>query len=238
MSEEIFDLELLRKMFKRAREIHTDRGCQKRVGYGKKPGIITVDLASAWTRPGHAFSCENMEEVVPNVRRVLDAAREKNVPIFHSTTAYNPNGYQDIGRWADKIPLDELKLGEDWIDIDERLNPQKEEVVFVKKTASCFNGTPLQYWLTTHGVDTLIVVGATACACVRHTCMDSTELGFRTIVPEGTIADRVPGAVEWNLFDIDANFGDVDPLEKVINYLNDIETFQLENGDLREESVR
>lgn len=223
MAKEIFDLKLLDQAFKKAREIHMSRGFQKRVGYGKRPAIVTVDMANAWTRPGHAFSCDNMEEVIPNVSRLLDTAREKNVPIFHSTTAYNPNGYADIGRWADKIPLQELKLGEDWINIDSRLNPQPEETIFVKKMASCFNGTPLQYWLTTHGVDTLIVTGATAGACVRHTCMDSTELGFRTIVPEGTIADRIPGAVEWNLFDIDAKFGDVEPLDNVINYLKNIE---------------
>ncbi|WP_404333033.1 isochorismatase family protein [Mesobacillus maritimus] len=226
MEKEIFDLGLLNEAFKKAREIHMSRGFQKRVGYGKRPGIITVDLANAWTRPGHTFSCDNMEEVLPAVLSVLDAARAKNVPIFHSTTAYNPNGYSDIGRWADKIPLETLKMGEDWIDIDTRLNPQPEETVFVKKMASCFNGTPLQYWLTTHGIDTLIVMGATAGACVRHTCMDSTELGFRTIVPEGTIADRIPGAVEWNLFDIDAKFGDVEPLETVINYFSTIEAFE------------
>ena len=33
------------------------------------------------------------------------------------------------------------------------------------------------------------------------------------------VGDRVAGAVEWNLFDIDAKFGDVEPLERVLDYL-------------------
>jgi N-carbamoylsarcosine amidase len=33
------------------------------------------------------------------------------------------------------------------------------------------------------------------------------------------VGDRVAGAVEWNLFDIDAKFGDVEPLETVLEYL-------------------
>jgi N-carbamoylsarcosine amidase len=33
------------------------------------------------------------------------------------------------------------------------------------------------------------------------------------------VGDRVPGVVEWNLFDIDAKFGDVEPLETVLDYL-------------------
>ena len=36
------------------------------------------------------------------------------------------------------------------------------------------------------------------------------------------IGDRVPGAVAWNLFDIDAKFADVEPLERCIAYLDDL----------------
>jgi hypothetical protein len=53
--------------------------------------------------------------------------------------------------------------------------------------------------------------------------MDSTGYGFKTIVPEGTIGDRVPGVIEWNLFDIDAKFGDVVPVDEVVKYLEGID---------------
>ncbi|MBT6441872.1 MAG: N-carbamoylsarcosine amidase, partial [Alphaproteobacteria bacterium] len=36
---------------------------------------------------------------------------------------------------------------------------------------------------------------------------------------------RVPGVVEWNLFDIDAKFGDVEPVDGVLSYLDGIEAF-------------
>jgi len=36
------------------------------------------------------------------------------------------------------------------------------------------------------------------------------------------VGDRVAGAVEWNLFDIDAKFGDVEPLETVLEYLAEV----------------
>jgi hypothetical protein len=32
----------------------------------------------------------------------------------------------------------------------------------------------------------------------------------------------VAGVVEWNLFDIDAKFGDVEPLERVLEYLEGV----------------
>ncbi|WP_035267335.1 isochorismatase family protein [Desulfitibacter alkalitolerans] len=219
---DVFDPKVLQETFKKAREIYKERGFQTRMGYGKKPAIINVDLANAWTREGHAFTCVGADEMVANTRKLLDAARPKKIPIFYSTTAFNPNGFLDNGIWDKKIPLRELHLDTYWAQIDERLDPQPDEIIFVKKMASCFAGTPLQYQLTSLGVDTVIVTGATACACVRHTCMDAIACGFRVIVPEETIGDRIPGAIEWNLFDIDAKFGDVEPLENVIEYINNL----------------
>ena len=35
----------------------------------------------------------------------------------------------------------------------------------------------------------------------------------------------MPGVVEWNLFEIDAKFGDVEPLQNVLEYLDGIEPF-------------
>ena len=55
--------------------------------------------------------------------------------------------------------------------------------------------------------------------CVRHTTEDAIAEGFRPIVVREAVGDRVPGVVEWNLFDIDAKFGDVEPLERVVEYL-------------------
>ena len=85
-------------------------------------------------------------------------------------------------------------------------------------------GTPLAGFLRAAGVDTVVVTGATACACVRSSIEDALAEGFRPIAVRECIGDRIPGAVEWSLFDVDAKFGDVEPLETVMEYLrrNDI----------------
>ena len=46
--------------------------------------------------------------------------------------------------------------------------------------------------------------------------------GFRPIAVKEAIGDRVPGAVLWNLFDIDAKFGDVETTERCLQYLEEI----------------
>ncbi len=219
-----FDTELLEKAFAEASKIYKERGFQRRMGYGKAPAITTVDMAKAWMSDGHPFTCENNNEICANALKILEAARKSGVPIFHTTTGYVGKEQWDLPRWDEKIPMHSLDINSEWMDIDPKLEPRPEEPVIHKKYASNFFGTHLAQTLYKLGVDTVIVMGATACACVRHTVMDSTGYGFKTIVPIGTIGDRVPGVIQWNLFDMDAKFADVEPLENVIKYLEGIDS--------------
>src|SRR5438067_291530 len=204
-----------------------DRGFQSRVGCGKRPAIINIGLANAWTRPGHAFSCRGMDVIIPTVQKLNAAARAKGCPIVYTTTAYNvtdgPN--RDMGLWVHKIPVEVLQLGTDAVAIDDRIAPEPGEQVIVKKRASAFHGTYPSGFLNAHGVDTVIVTGVTLAGCVRHTVEDAIAEGFRPIVVRDAVGDRVPGVVEWNLFDIDAKFGDVEPLERVLEYLDGLAPF-------------
>lgn len=214
--------EALQKIFSADSELYQNRGFQRRIGFGKKPALINIDLANAWTRPGNAFSCEKMDVIIPAVQDLLSASRAKNVPVVYTSTAYavteGPNS--DMGLWHLKIPAELLQMGTEDVAIDDRIAPLSGEHVIVKKRASAFHGTYLAGFLRAVGVDTVIVTGVTMAGCVRHTVEDAIAEGFRPIVVREAVGDRVAGVVEWNLFDIDAKFGDVEPLENVLAYLN------------------
>ena len=211
----------LETIFSADSALYQERGFQRRVGFGARPALIHIDLANAWTRPGHAFSCDGMDTIIPGVQRLNEAARPKGIPIVYTTTAYavteGPNS--DMGLWHRKIPVEVLQLGTDAVAIDERIAPEPGEHVIVKKHASAFFGTHLANMLRAAGVDTVIITGVTMAGCVRHTTEDAIGYGFRPIVVRECVGDRVAGVVEWNLFDIDAKFGDVEPLETVLDYL-------------------
>jgi N-carbamoylsarcosine amidase len=219
--------DMLRGIFDADTGIYQQRGFQRKVGFGERPALIHIDLANAWTRPGHAFSCDGMDVIIPAVQQLNAAARPKACPIVYTTTAYNvtdgPNS--DMGLWVHKIPVEKLQVGTDAVAIDDRIAPQAGEQVIVKKRASAFHGTYLSSFLKAQGVDTVVLTGVTMAGCVRHTCEDALAEGFRPIVVREGVGDRVPGVVEWNLFDIDAKFGDVEPLERVLEYLEGIPPF-------------
>ena len=216
--------EALARIFSVDSELYQDRGFMRRVGFGERPALVNIDLANAWTRPGNPFTCDGMDVIIPGVKRLLGAARAKDIPVVFTTTAYavteGPN--TDMGLWHLKIPVEVLQLGTDAVAIDERIAPDPGEQVIVKKRASAFHGTYLAGFLRAHGVDTVIVTGVTMAGCVRHTVEDAIAEGFRPIVVRECVGDRVAGAVEWNLFDIDAKFGDVEPLERVLDYLESL----------------
>ena len=217
--------EALEKVFAADSALYQDRGFQRRVGFGERPALINIDLANAWTRPGHAFSCDGMDVIIPSVQQLLATSRAKRIPVVYTTTAYavteGPN--TDMGLWHKKIPAELLKLGSEAVAIDDRIAPEADEQVIVKKRASAFHGTPLAGFLRAAQVDTVIVTGVTMAACVRNTVEDAIAEGFRPIVVREAVGDRVAGVVEWNLFDIGAKFGDVEPLDRVLSYLDGLE---------------
>jgi len=213
--------ETLSRVFSADSEIYRDRGFSRRLGFGARPALIHIDLANAWTRPGHAFSCEGMDVIIPAVQKLNAAARAARCPVVFMTTAYTvtegPNS--DMGLWSGKIPLETLEVGSEASQIDSRIAPERGEQVIVKKRASAFHGTNLASFLTANRIDTVILTGVTMAGCVRHSAEDAIAEGFRPIVVREAVGDRVPGVIEWNLFDIDAKFGDVEPLDRVLEYL-------------------
>jgi N-carbamoylsarcosine amidase len=214
----------LEAIFAADSELYEGRGFMRRVGFGTRPALLNIDLANAWTRPGNPFTCDGMDVIIPAVQQLLAAGRAKGIPIVFTTTAYavteGPN--HDMGLWHRKIPVEVLELGTDAVAIDERIAPEPGEHVIVKKFASAFHGTHLAGLLRAAAVDTVIVTGVTMAACVRHTVEDALGSGFRPIVVRECVGDRIAGAVEWNLFDVDAKFGDVEPLETVLEYLANV----------------
>ena len=223
------DLEqVLEAAFAEATRKYQSSGFQRRVGFGKRPALISVDLANAWTRPGNPFTCEHIDDqIIPSMQELLVAFRKYNFPVVHVTTCYQitdrENPYTDMGLWHNKIPVDVVDQSDTelWA-IDSRIAPIEGEQLLIKKRASAFHGTHLAGFLRSANVDTILVTGVTASACVRETICDGLADGFRTIAVKEAIGDRVPGAVLWNLFDIDAKFGDVETTETCLKYLDRI----------------
>ena len=202
-----------------------------KVGFGKKPAIITIDQQYAFTSPESALgtkganedTCKTIYGMVENTRKLLDTAREKKIPIIHTVVGYRKD-YTDCGTFGVKIPtLPKIcQLGTKMVQIDERLNPQPEDYYIVKKYPSAFFGTELASTLRFLNVDTTLLTGDSTSGCVRGTCVDSMSHGFRTIIVEDCVADRSPGPHRAALFDMLTKYADVVRLSTAIAYIQSL----------------
>ena len=65
MSEDVTELkQRLEEAFRAATKLYQMRGFQRRIGFGRKPALVNVDLANAWTRPGNPFTCEDIDDQI------------------------------------------------------------------------------------------------------------------------------------------------------------------------------
>ena len=201
-----------------AREVYAKAGLGQAVTLGERPAVLVIDFSCGFTDPG----CPLGSDLTPQVeatRRLLDAAREKGVPVVFTTIAFEPS-LKDGGLWMQKVPaLAVLQLGGAWAAIDPRLDPQDDETVIVKKGASGFFGTNLASVLVSQGVDTVILCGATTSGCVRATAIDLLQYGWPTIVPRECVGDRAQAPHEANLFDIQAKYADLVSVDDALAYL-------------------
>jgi maleamate amidohydrolase len=205
--------------FEHAALIYSRSGIGNRVGYGRRAAVVVVDLQNGFTDPGCPVGGD-LDAVVGATRQLLDAARNAGLPIAFTAIAFQ-EGTLDREPWLRKMPgLRELVEGTRWCEIDSRLEPRSEELIVRKRAASGFFGTHLASFLAASGVDTLVVTGCVTSGCVRATVIDAVSHGYRTIVPEECVGDRAQGPHEWNLFDIDAKYADVEPLERVLKQLS------------------
>lgn len=213
------DTKALQEVIQSVRNLYDEREIfLKQFGFGNKPALIVIDMAYGWTDPEYATGSSRLDETVESIQQLLPLCRSKELPIIYTTSPF---------RQRDEEPMHTRPEIHDqyraWdahaCEIDVRLEPQEGDFIIYKENASAFFGTHLASHLIEHGVDTLIITGCSTSACVRATATDARAYRFKAIIPRQCVQDRAPAAHEWNLFDIDAKFGDVVDIGEVLDYL-------------------
>ena len=201
-----------------AREVYAKARLGEAVTMGTRPAVLVVDFSCGFTDPDCALGSDLTAEVEAT-RRLLDAAREKGLPVIFTTIGFEES-LKDGALWLQKVPaLGDLQIGGHWVEIDPRLDRQPEETVITKKGASAFFGTNLASVLIAQGIDSVLLCGATTSGCIRASAIDLLQYGFPTLVPRECVGDRAQAPHEANLFDIQAKYADVVPLEDALAYV-------------------
>ena len=196
------------------------KGMRAHTGFGARPCVLVIDFQYGMTDPQCPLGSSELDAPIEVARTILAAARHTGIPIIYARVAFRPD-LVDGGLFVEKVPsLGWLKAGSRWVEIDDRVRPEKDDYILTKRHSSAFIGTELQQVLQTMGIDTIISVGCSTSGCVRQTAVDANAYGFRSVVVRDAVGDRSPVQHEANLIDLDGKYADVVPSEEVLAFFD------------------
>ena len=189
-------------------DVYKKQNMGNQSGWGRNPALLVVDFVNGFNDPDK-FGGGNIAEAIDNTRGLLDACRERSIPVAFTRVVYADDG-ADNGVFCLKAP-GLATLTEDNPDshVVPELTPVAGEYIVRKQQPSAFFGTSLHSWLTMQGVDTIIQTGCTTSGCVRASVIDGLSYNYRNIVAIDGVGDRAIGPHEANLFDMGQKYADL-----------------------------
>lgn len=153
---------------------------------------------------------ETVEEnaVVDKLRRLRDAAREGDVPVFYSPHEYEDAEYESREHLntIDQVTFDTrmFDVAGDGADFVPELEPDDNTFVLSPhKQLSGFWSNDVQIQLRQRGIDTIVLAGMSANLCVESHLRDAVENGFEVL----TVTDATAAAGEEALRAALTNYG-------------------------------
>jgi maleamate amidohydrolase len=224
----------------RDKAVFAQSGYGARQGFGLRPCVLVVDVTIGFVGDRPLPILESNEEwpdscgeegwaAVAEIKGLLLAAREAQVPIVYTKGMEPSPDSIGSGRWADKNRrCGEPGRRERANEIVPDIAPGPSEVVIRKPRPSAFFATAMVSFLVDHKIDSLIVCGTTTSGCVRATVLDAFNLNYRVaVVAEGTF-DRGEASHALNLFDMDMKYADVVGIDETLAYIGDLRTSKLD----------
>jgi nicotinamidase-related amidase len=147
---------------------------------------LVIDMQNDFVKG--KLKCERATRIIPNIKLLVDAARQKQIPVFYCIDEHLPIDTYEMNLWGPHA----MKYTEGAKVIDE-LNPSSSsttdtDYIIPKRTYSAFDGTGLDRALKGvydgKGADTLIITGLHTNICDRHTSYDAFVRGFNIVVAE------------------------------------------------------
>lgn len=166
----------------------------------KRTAMITIDLQyldahpDGWMgrlarekgKPNHLQErWDNINAILPNVRRLQDACRKHGVEVIHVRVAVLTRSGRDGSREQRAHNIRDTYDSRD-AEILEQVAPVGDEIVLSKSSVSTFNSTALDQILFNLDIRQLIITGIVTEGCVELTTRDAADRGYLvTLVSDG-----------------------------------------------------
>jgi nicotinamidase-related amidase len=221
----------------RDKKVFGGAGYGQRAGFGERPAVVVIDVNYNFTgdKPEPILesikkwpnSCgEEAWESMRHIKRLLDAARAKGVPVIYTTASMRSDGW-DRGSWSWKnsrtgewrATHDKRETNLDGNEINSMIAPEPSDIVIEKLKPSAFHGTPMNSFMRLLKADSIIMTGTTTSGCVRASVIDAFSENYHVTLAEEGCFDRSEASHAINLCDMNAKYADVVKTDECIAYI-------------------
>lgn len=196
--------------------------------WGDSPAVLVVDISRKRADPNLETSYPSIVDAAERTSSLLEVARDLDVPVCYSRggrSYYTSDGVDltdaQRGGWPKQNPIREesREEAERAITVAPTVEPEPGDLTVTKIGPSAFFWTELPVYLSSIGVDTLIVTGIMTSSCVRATVTDAFAYDYWVVVPRECVADRRTDAHRYHVDEMDQKYADVTAVTTVIEYL-------------------
>ncbi len=181
-----------------------------------KTALLIVDMVKDFTDPdGRVFYPQN-REILPRIKKVLEACRKHNILIIFFRHSYRKDKFDK--NLLNMRPNCIEGTGGDEIDPMLEVDPAKDYVI-KKRRYSGFVGTDLDMILREHGIENTIIIGTKTNCCIRATVTDAYYLNYNAIVVSDCVATNDETVNQVHLTDIRKYLGKVITSEELFGML-------------------
>lgn len=198
--------------------------------WGADPAVLVVDVTRSLADPAVEGAYPPCVQAAGEIERLLGVARDAGAPVVFTRGGklYHTSGgvtmtETERGGWRKKTPVrdeDEEMAGR-YMEILPAFAPRDDEIVISKHCPSAFFRTMLDVYLSSLGVDTVVVAGMMTSGCIRATVVDAFSHDLHVVLPEGCVADKRPEAHAYHMDEVALKYGHVRPLEEIAAYLSE-----------------
>ncbi|MEM2203424.1 MAG: isochorismatase family cysteine hydrolase [Sulfolobales archaeon] len=145
----------------------------------ERMSVIVIDMLNDFVTG--ALKCERAQRIIPNLKKLIEAARTYGVPVIYCGDAHYPFDFEVVNRWGEHA----IK-GTKGAEVIPELKPTDKDLIVEKRVYSCFHETGMDSLLKSlyngEGVKTVILGGLHTNICVRHTAADAFFRGYKIVV--------------------------------------------------------
>ena len=145
-----------------------------------RTAVIVFDLINDFVTG--VLKSDRTPKIIPNIKALLDHAREQRAPIVYATDAHLPEIDPEFDIWGKHA-----EAGSWGAEIIDELKPKEGDFRVFKRKYSAFHGTDLDQMLRDLKVNTVILTGVMTDICIQHTAADAFFRGYKIIVPKDCV---------------------------------------------------